>query len=238
VPGSLTFFQGQVGYLKARGVNVWALSSPGELLDQFAARERVPVHGLAMRRRITPLGDLATTARLWRWLRKVRPDIVNAHTPKGGLLGMVGRGWRACRYGSTTMHGLPPMTATGLKRRLLRWAEKVSCLLAHQVFCVSASLREAAVAEGLCQPDKITVLHHGSINGVAAETATRRLPGPLVGFAAQIGRAVPRFPLTPSRIAALTSRARYPMTRLTEAGFQLSRSLLEDAEAVGAACRT
>jgi glycosyltransferase involved in cell wall biosynthesis len=47
----------------------------------------------------------------------------------------------------------------------------VSCLLAQQVFCVSASLREAAVAEGLCQPDKITVLHHGSINGVAAETA-------------------------------------------------------------------
>src|SRR6187455_3291200 len=68
------------------------------------------------------------------------------------------------------MHGLPFMTATGLKRRLLRWAEKVSCLLAHQVFCVSASLREAAVAEGLCRPDKVAVLHHGSINGVAAET--------------------------------------------------------------------
>jgi hypothetical protein len=93
------------------------------------------------------------------------------------------------------LHGLPPMTATGLKRRLLRWAEK-----------------------GLCQPDKITVLNHGSINGVAAYTATR-------------------LPLTPSRIAALTSRARYPMMRLTEAGFQLSRSLLEDAEAVGAAWR-
>jgi hypothetical protein len=43
-----------------------------------------------MARRITPLRDLATTARLSRWLRKVRPDIVDAHTPKGGLLGMVG----------------------------------------------------------------------------------------------------------------------------------------------------
>ena len=70
VPESLTFFQGQVGYLKARGVDVWALSSPGELLDQFAAREGVPVHGLKMPRRITPLRDLATTARLWRWLRQ------------------------------------------------------------------------------------------------------------------------------------------------------------------------
>ena len=171
VPESLTFFQGQVGYLKARGVDVWALSSPGELLDQFAAREGVPVHGLEMPRRITPLRDLATTARLWRWLRKVRPDIVNAHTPKGGLLGMVGAWLARVPVRVYHMHGLPLMTATGLKRRLLRWAEKVSCLLAHQVFCVSASLREAAVAEGLCRPDKITVLHHGSINGVAAETA-------------------------------------------------------------------
>jgi Glycosyl transferase 4-like domain len=61
----------------------------GRLLDQFAAREGVPVHGLEMPRRITPLRDLATTARLWRRLRKVRPDIVNAHTPKGGLLGIL-----------------------------------------------------------------------------------------------------------------------------------------------------
>jgi len=60
VPESLTFFQGQVGYLKARGVDVWALSSPGELLDQFAAREGVPVHGLEMPRRLTPLRALAT----------------------------------------------------------------------------------------------------------------------------------------------------------------------------------
>ena len=119
VPESLTFFQGQVGYLKARGVDVWALSSPGELLDsvcraQFAVREGVPVHYVwEMPRRITPLRDPATTARLWRWLRKVRPDIVNAHTPKGGMLGMVGA-WLA----RVPVAGLPHarlvlMTATG-----------------------------------------------------------------------------------------------------------------------------
>jgi hypothetical protein len=99
VPEVLTFFQGQVGYRKARRVDVWALSSPGEVLDQLAAREGVQVHGLEMPRRITPLRDLAATARLWRWLRKVRPDIVNAHTPKGGPLAMVGRGWRASGAG-------------------------------------------------------------------------------------------------------------------------------------------
>src|SRR6476619_1955935 len=135
VPDSLDFFHGQVGYLKARGVDVWALSSPGELLDQFAAREGVPVHGLEMARRITPPRDLATTARLWRWLRKVRPGIVDAHTPKGGLVGMVGAGLARVPVRVYHRHGLPLMTATGLKPRLLLCAEKVSCLLAHQVFC-------------------------------------------------------------------------------------------------------
>src|SRR5690242_16625019 len=132
VPQTLGFLHGQVGYLKARGVDVWALSSPDELLDQFAAREGVPVHDLEMPRRITPLRDMATTARLWRWLRKVQPDIVDAHTPKGGLLGMVGAWLAHVPVRVYHMHGLPLMTATGLKRRLLRWAEKVSCLLAHQ----------------------------------------------------------------------------------------------------------
>jgi glycosyltransferase involved in cell wall biosynthesis len=169
-PQTLWFLEGQVRYLKARGIDVWALSSPGELLDQFAAHLGVPVHDLEMERRITPLRDLITTARLWRWLRQVRPDIVDAHTPKGGLLGMLGAWLARVPVRVYHMHGLPLMTATGLKRRLLRWAEKVSCLLAHRVVCVSASLREAAVAEGLCQRDKITVLHHGSIKGVAAET--------------------------------------------------------------------
>lgn len=150
---------------------MWALSSPGEMLDQFAAREGIPVHHLEMARRITPLRDLATTARLWWWLQKVRPDIVNAHTPKGGLLGMVGAWLARVPVRVYHMHGLPLMTATGLRRKLLRWAERVSCLLAHQVFCVSASLRDAAVSEGLCRPDKMAVLHHGSINGVAAETS-------------------------------------------------------------------
>jgi glycosyltransferase involved in cell wall biosynthesis len=171
VPESLDFFHGQVGYLAERGVEVWALSSPGDMLDDFAAREKVSVHGLPMARRITPLRDVATTARIWRWLRRVRPDIVNAHTPKGGLLGMIGAWLARVPVRVYHMHGLPLMTATGPRRLLLRWAEQVSCLLAHQVICVSPSLRAAAIAEGLCPARKMKVLHHGSINGVAAESA-------------------------------------------------------------------
>jgi glycosyltransferase involved in cell wall biosynthesis len=61
------------------------------------------------------------------------------------------------------------MTATGLKRRLLRWAERTACRLAHRVICISPSLREVLIGERLCPPGRITVLEHGSIDGVEAE---------------------------------------------------------------------
>jgi lipopolysaccharide/colanic/teichoic acid biosynthesis glycosyltransferase len=67
-----------------------------------------------------------------------------------------------------TLHGLPLATASGLKRVLLRWTEKVSCLLAHRVVAVGPSLRRAALEETLASEAKIRVLGPGSINGVDA----------------------------------------------------------------------
>jgi len=66
------------------------------------------------------------------------------------------------------MHGLPYMTASGMKRRILFMTERLSCSLAHRVFCVSLSLREVALTEGICSSDKLVVLGgHG--NGVDAD---------------------------------------------------------------------
>ena len=168
VPESLPFFTGQVGYMKSRGFEVQALSSPGKELERFAATEQISVHAVNMPRRITPLRDLVVVARLWRWLRQGRPQIVHAHTPKGGLLGMVGAWLARVPVRIYHIHGLPLMTATGLKRRLLKGTERVACALAHQVLCVSRSVREVAIAERLCPPGKIKVLLHGSVNGVDA----------------------------------------------------------------------
>jgi glycosyltransferase involved in cell wall biosynthesis len=53
------------------------------------------------------------------------------------------------------LHGLRLMTATGLKRRILRWTDHTACWLAHQVICVSESVRGVAIAEGLCSAEKI-----------------------------------------------------------------------------------
>jgi hypothetical protein len=39
VPMSLTFFRGQIAFMKERGYHVYAVSSPGPDLEAFAQRE-------------------------------------------------------------------------------------------------------------------------------------------------------------------------------------------------------
>jgi glycosyltransferase involved in cell wall biosynthesis len=168
VPLTLRFLEGHVAHARRKGFEVHALSSPGEALDEFGRDMQIAVHAARMPRRITPLADLAALGRIVRVIRQVRPAIVDGHTPKGGLLAMIGAALCRGPVRIYHQHGLPVMTATGLKRRILRWTERTACRLAHEVICVSESLREVMIAEGLCPPGKIKVLEHGSIDGVDA----------------------------------------------------------------------
>jgi glycosyltransferase involved in cell wall biosynthesis len=171
VPDMLPFFAGQVGYMKDRGFDVEVITSPGTDLDRFARSEGISAWGVPMTRRITPLRDLVALWRLWRRLRLTRPQIVHAHTPKGGLLGMISAWLVRVPVRIYHIHGLALMTATGIKGWLLRWTEKVACALAHHVLSDSHSVRGVAMAERLCAPEKIQVLLGGSVNGVDAARA-------------------------------------------------------------------
>ena len=168
VPVSLSYLSGHVKHAKRKGFEVHALSSPGELLDDFGRDMQIEVHSTFMPRRITPIGDLGALWRITRIMRRISPTIVDGHSPKGALLAMMAATLCNVPVRVYHMHGLPMETATGLKRHLLRWSERIACKLSHQVFCVSNSLREQAIAERLCPADKIKVIHRGSIDGVEA----------------------------------------------------------------------
>jgi len=168
VPLSLLFLRGQIGFLKRRGVEFAAVSSPGPELDEFARREQVPTHAIPMARAITPFRDLVAVFQLARTIRNCNPDIVHAHTPKGGLLGMLAATLARTPVRIYHMRGLPFETATGPRRALLWCSEFVSCSLAHRVFCVGYGLRDVAIASGVCPSRKIEVFGGGSGNGVDA----------------------------------------------------------------------
>jgi glycosyltransferase involved in cell wall biosynthesis len=165
---SLTFLRGQIRFMSERGLRVHVVSSAGAELVDIAEAEGATTAAVDMPRRITPLRDLRAVAALAAQIRATRPAIVHAHTPKGGLLGMMAA-W-LCRVPVRIYHmrGLPLTGATGWKRLLLIATERLACSLAHQVLCVSHSVRGEAVDAGICAPDRIRVLLGGSGNGVDA----------------------------------------------------------------------
>ncbi len=169
VPMSLAFFRGQPSSLRDHGYEVHAVTAPGPELEAFAAAEGVPAHGIPMTRQITPRRDLVALARLTVLLARLRPTIVHASTPKGGLLGMVAARLTRRPVRIFHLHGMPHQTRTGLRRALLKGTTRIACTLADEVICVGPSLRDEAVREGICAREKAVVLVNGSANGVDAD---------------------------------------------------------------------
>lgn len=166
---TLGFFEGQLTHMRKHGLIIHCVAAPDRFLQRFGTQEGVQVHSVRMARRITPLQDIFSVIQLVVLLRSIRPDIVHAHTPKGGLLGMIAAWLAGVPVRIYHIHGLPYVTARGLKQKLLLMTERISCSLAHQVLCVSRSIRELAIGDGVCSESKSKVLAEGSINGVDAE---------------------------------------------------------------------
>lgn len=203
VPESLLFLQGQPRYMRRQGIEEAAISSPGPYLSAFGLAEAVPTFAVPMRRSISPVSDLLALVRLWVLLRKLRPDIVDAHTPKAALLGMVAARLAGVPVRIYHVHGLRFATCRGLRRRVLRSTERIASRLATRILHVSHSNAAAFLEERLGPPAKVTVLLHGSINGVdtsrfrpasdEVRTKARRALGippdaMVVGFVGRLGR--------------------------------------------------
>jgi glycosyltransferase involved in cell wall biosynthesis len=167
VPESLkTFLGGQVRYMKSQGLEVHAVSSPGPLLETFGETEGIHCHEVPMPRKISPFRDLLAIASLCATLYRIRPQMVHAHTPKAGLLGMIAAWILRVPIRIYHIHGLPLVTMKGPRRWLLMLSESVASLFATQVLCVSRSVRNVAVQHRLCSRRKLAVLRFGSCNGI------------------------------------------------------------------------
>jgi glycosyltransferase involved in cell wall biosynthesis len=169
-----TFLRDPLRRLRDAGHDVHAVCTGGaaEIAD-LAGELGVEVHAVPMHRRIDPLADVRAVLVLRRVLRRLRPDLLHAHTPKGGLVGMLAASLAAVPARCYTVHGLARDTRTGWRRALLIGSERLTCGLAHRVFCVSHSLRSELVEGGMCAPDKVEVLGHGSVAGVDPDRFAR-----------------------------------------------------------------
>ncbi len=157
-----------------RGYDVHVVTSPGALATDFSRTEPATMHAVEMTRQVSPIADQRALRELRKLMLRLRPDVVHAGTPKGGLLGMIAAA--ATRVPRRIYHvrGLPLLTAAGRLRTVLRATESVACLCAHDVVTVSASLADAMRASAIAGAGRARVLASGSSNGVDTE---RFVPG-------------------------------------------------------------
>jgi glycosyltransferase involved in cell wall biosynthesis len=128
-----------------------------------------------MEREFAPYTDLVSLVRLWRLLRKLRPDATEFSTPKAGVLGTLAARLAGVPRRVYLLRGLKVETAIGFRRLVLLESERLAMACAHVVICNSASLRAKVLELGLAPAAKLRVLGDGSSKGVDLD---RFAPGP------------------------------------------------------------
>lgn len=167
VPSTLrAFYQPLVNSLVAHQINLTVVASPGPELEELARTGHIHAFPVPISRNIAPWRDLRSLFTLTRALRRGRFHLVHTHTPKAGMLGMIAAFLTRVPRRVHTLHGLPLETSRGLSRRILLWADRLTCRLAHVVCVVSHSLYARALELRLAPPGKLTILGDGSACGV------------------------------------------------------------------------
>lgn len=167
VPESLRgLLKGQLGFMAKNGFEVVAVSSPGKALEDVEKNEDVKTIAVEMSRTISPIKDLKALFQLIQVLRKEKPEIVHTHTPKAGLLGMLAARIVGVPHRLHTVAGMPLTVATGVKRKILNFTEKLTYACATQVYPNSYGLQEIILENKFTKKEKLKVIGHGSSNGI------------------------------------------------------------------------
>jgi glycosyltransferase involved in cell wall biosynthesis len=158
--------RGHLGYMREQGFDVTVISSPDAELAEVAQQESISVLGIKIDREINFWADFVSLWQIYRALVKLKPDIVNASTPKAGLLGMLAAWFAGVPIRIYLLRGLRAETAVGLKKVILNTTERIASICAQHVVAVSKSLSLVYIQEKLVSPAKLTILGSGSSNGV------------------------------------------------------------------------
>lgn len=167
VPISLaTLVKGQAKYL-SNYYEVKLVTSFSEENNAISCYEGVKIKSIDMTREITIFRDFMSLIKIFLFLIKENPDIVYTFTPKAGLLGMIGSYFARVPVRIHNIVGLPLMEATGKKKYLLKFVEKLTYFFSTNLFCNSFGLKEYINKE--LTNKQIKVIGNGSINGVDTE---------------------------------------------------------------------
>lgn len=152
--------------LVSAGHEVHFVSAAGVEPQRLITSSDVGLHTVPIVRGVDPVSDLQALAALCRLMHRLKPDLVHAHTPKGGLLGMLAARMMNVPARIYQLHGLRYQTTKGKTRQLLMNCDRVAARAASRVICVSPSVKERAVGDGIVPKHKAVLLENGSAQGI------------------------------------------------------------------------
>lgn len=170
VPVSLkTLLKGQHRFMSENGFEVVGVSSKGQELEGVKNDENIRVVALEMTRTISPFSDLKSLWNFYKLCKKEKPLIVHSHTPKAGIVGMLGAKLAGVPIRLHTVAGLPLMEEKGIKRKILDFVEKLTYACATKVYPNSKGLYDFILENKFTSTEKLKVIGKGSSNGIDTE---------------------------------------------------------------------
>jgi glycosyltransferase involved in cell wall biosynthesis len=113
-----------------------------------------------VRRSINPLRDMFGLVELVRLCRRIRPDVIHAHSSKAGLLGRLAGAFAGVPVRIVTVHGWSFAAYGGLPAWCFRQAERLAQHFTTAVICVADSTREQGLAARACAAGRTVVIHN------------------------------------------------------------------------------
>ena len=134
VPISLQYLiVGQLPCMKAHGFEPIMLSANGPERETVIKEQECQHLVLDLTRKITPLRDLKTLWQFYKLCKQYRPAIIHSHTPKAGIIAMLGGKLAGVPIRLHTVAGLYLLEARGLKRYILTLVERLTYACATKV---------------------------------------------------------------------------------------------------------
>lgn len=164
---SLPYFIGnQFHFFKHKGYEMHVACSESQDLNSLTKEFGFKAFPVPILRNISPFQDLKSILQLRRYIIQEKIDIVIAHSPKGGLIGILASFLAGTRKRIFFRHGLVFETSAGFKKKMLIAVEKLIGFCATNVVNVSPSVAVISDKLSLNHPNKNILLGKGTCNGI------------------------------------------------------------------------
>lgn len=134
--------------------------------EEISISEGIRIKAINLSRDINVLHDLSALIKLILIFIKEKPTIVHTHTPKAGLLGMLAAWIIGVPIRLHTIGGMPLIEIRGIKKKIIKLAEKLTYKCSHAVFPNSYGLKKFILENKLCPAHKLKVIAYGGTNGI------------------------------------------------------------------------